>query len=328
MAELNSLTPQPMSHWSAQRQSELEQRKKRLRQRCQQLGQRLQLDGFSTPERDNPGITEQLQALLAAEQKMHRQLATKVSQLAQASQSNSDFIATASHELRTPLTGMLSSLELIDTYLQRSKGLDDWSYTRIATHLERSRRAVGQFKTLVDDLLVLEKAAAGYQVSEPEITDLDSWLADLLDAFQPVAERQSITLSLQQTISRPVHLDQKLVRHCLNNLISNALNFCPAGASVLVSARLRDQHLLLSVSDTGPGIAQADQARIFDAFYRGHNAELAAGSGLGLAIVQRFISLLDGQIELRSRVGRGTRFTLTLPLASEETTHGRTDSHH
>lgn len=248
------------------------------------------------------------------EVRARQELQRAVAQLEEVNQLKSDFVATASHEFRTPLAGVLSSLELIDTYLERSEGLDDWSRARVTMHLDRSRAVIDQLNTLVGDMLVLEKASGGYFVCEPEAVHLDAWLQQLLDGFQSLSERQQIALQLHLTTTRAVRLDQRLLRHCLNNLIGNALRFSPAGATVTVSAEERGNELRLSVTDTGPGIPEHDQTRIFEPFFRGHNAGLSTGTGLGLSIVHRFIDLLGGQIELSSEVGRGSCFTLRLPL--------------
>ncbi|MCH8550385.1 MAG: HAMP domain-containing histidine kinase [Natronospirillum sp.] len=244
-----------------------------------------------------------------------QQLEVAVSRLEEVNQLKSEFITMASHEFRTPLTSVLSSLELINEYLNRAgDSVPPEVRGRIQSHIDRSKTSVGHLDTMVADMLVLEKSHGGQFQVRPERLRLKPLVDGVLDTLAPIGEKQQVQVNVSVSKSLEADLDPRLLRHILTNLISNAVRFSHEGEQVQVSLRQVSGHLQIQVADHGSGIAEADQAHIFDTFFRGQNSQQVPGSGLGLTIVKRFVDLQGGEIRVSSAPRQGATFTVTFPL--------------
>jgi len=252
--------------------------------------------------------------------KANGDLDRKVDELAQANlalyESNrlkSDFLATISHELRTPLNSILGFSDV----LLSSDSLAD-----------KQQRWVGNIQTsgkrllnLIEDILDLAKIEAGkMQVKITEFS-LQDMCEGLLTMFRPLAEKKNIDLRSQIDPGIPsLRQDQTKFQQILENLLSNAVKFTPEGGRVWVRGESDGRFLVLTVSDTGVGIAPEEQELVFQKFRQSGNTMTRqhGGTGLGLSIVRELAKLLGGEIGLQSELGRGSTFTVRLPVHLSE----------
>ena len=227
-----------------------------------------------------------------------------------------DFLADVSHELRTPIAAMRTFIEL----LQGPAGTDG---SARAEFLDSSAVQLDRLDWLAQNLLDLSKLDSGLVLLDLRPDDVRGTIESAVEQQEAAAERRGIGLSATLP-DRPLRIrhDAPRVGQVVTNLVGNALKFTPRGGDVRVSARAEaDGGARIEVEDTGVGIDAAELPRIFDRFYRGSEANEArsTGSGLGLAIVKSIVDMHHGTIAVESRVGRGSRFVVTLPRDPRET---------
>ncbi|HLQ46502.1 MAG TPA: ATP-binding protein [Planctomycetaceae bacterium] len=230
-----------------------------------------------------------------------------------------EFLATMSHELRTPLNSILGFSDV----LQTADNLSD-KQKRYVTNIQSSGR---NLMSLINDILDLAKIESG----KLELHLVEFSLADMIErqtgAMTPMAEKKNIDLSWHTDPQVPVLFqDVGKLQQVLNNLLSNAIKFTPEGGRVRVRAGLHnDSHVFLAVEDTGVGIPLEEQERIFEKFRQGRlqpgqedaMARQFEGTGLGLSIVKELCKLLSGEVSLISEFGKGSTFTIVLPIRVE-----------
>jgi signal transduction histidine kinase len=248
--------------------------------------------------------------------KVNSDLDLKVDELAQVNmalyESNrlkGDFLATMSHELRTPLNSILGFSEV----LLSSKDLND-KQQRWVRNVQSSGE---QLLNLINDILDLAKIEAGKMQVRLEEFSIQDVCEGLLNMFRPMAEKKNIDLRSQVPPDIPLlRQDPGKLQQILSNLLSNAIKFTPEGGRVLLRASAEAFHVVLTVSDTGVGIAPEDQELVFEKFRQSGNplTREHAGTGLGLSIVRELSKLLGGEVTLQSELGRGSTFTVRLPL--------------
>ena len=261
-----------------------------------------------------------LRSLVSMQDSLRRvnsDLDSKVDELAQANlalyESNrlkSDFLATMSHELRTPLNSILGFSEV----LLSGQGLNE-KQNRWIHNIQSSGE---QLLNLINDILDLAKIEAGKMQVRIEDFSIRDVFEVMLTMFRQRAEKKNIELRDQIIGKMPLlRQDPGKIQQILANLLSNAITFTPEGGRVLFSAEAKDGQLILVVSDTGVGIAPEDQELVFEKFRQAGNplTRSHAGTGLGLSIIRELTKLLGGGITLRSELGRGSTFTLSLPIS-------------
>ncbi|MGK7296883.1 MAG: ATP-binding protein [Candidatus Wenzhouxiangella sp. M2_3B_020] len=223
-------------------------------------------------------------------------------QLEAALRARTTLFANVSHEFRTPLT-------LIQASIDRLAVAPDPD--AVAT----ARRYSGRLLRLVEQLLDLSRLRLGRAPRPEPQWRLDSVVSQTVEAFRPVADERRVALETRINGAWHTECPQDLVEKILLNLLSNAIKFTPAGGRVTVSLEPSGNEAELAVADTGPGIAQADQERIFERFYRAESAEndRTVGAGIGLALVFESARAAGGRLHLDSAPGRGSRFSVTLP---------------
>jgi PAS domain S-box-containing protein len=221
----------------------------------------------------------------------------------------SRFVTMASHEFRTPLSTILSSVSLIDKYTS----VEDLE--KREKHVKRIKSAVGNMKDILEDFLSLGKMEEGKIQLNPELLT-PAELRDELEAV--IQEMQRLTKPSQQithtfAVTENCNVDRKMLRHIMTNLISNAIKFSPEGSSVDVSCENKKNELAFTIQDTGIGISEADQKHLFERFFRAENASNIQGTGLGLHIISRYLDLVNGHIELASKLNKGSTFIVHIP---------------
>jgi two-component system phosphate regulon sensor histidine kinase PhoR len=221
-----------------------------------------------------------------------------------------DFVANVSHELKTPLTSISGYAETILT------DHPDPEITRrfLETILSNARR----MQRLVDDLLDLSRIEAGRWQPEREPVDIAAAVHDVWSGLADRAAGRRIELSLEvEPGAEAVPADPDGLRQVLLNLIDNSLRYSPVGARITCGSRKDGDGIVVSVSDTGPGIAGEHLPRIFERFYRADHSRSRdeGGTGLGLAIVKHLVEAHDGRVWAESARGRGTTVSCWFPLA-------------
>ncbi len=251
----------------------------------------------------NVDITERRRA----EEEVRRAL-TKEREL---NELKSRFVAMTSHEFRTPLATILSSTELLDRHHERLSADERQSILRrIAAGVDRMAR-------MLDNVLTIGRAETEAMDFSPAPLDLPALCRQLVDEARAGAERDiRFEFSGEQAT---VDMDEKLLRHALGNLLSNAVKYSPQDSRVTFNARVAEAAAAFEIEDQGIGIPQQDHERLFEAFHRARNVGNISGTGLGLAIVKKSVELHGGSITFASEAGRGTRFTVILPLQSRTT---------
>lgn len=245
-----------------------------------------------------------LEALREAEEEVRRAL-LKEQEL---SELKSRFLSTTSHEFRTPLTTILSSSEMLERYWHK------WSEETQLTHLHRIQNAVKQMSQMLHDVLTLSQAEAGKLEYNPEPLDLEQFCSELVEDLQ-LSDGECHTIAFESECQDVLAiLDAKLLRHILTNLLTNALKYSPHGTTVRFSAICQERKAIFQIQDQGIGIPKEDTKCLFDSFYRATNVGTIQGTGLGLAIVKQCVDIYKGKIAVDSVVGKGTTFTVTLPL--------------
>lgn len=249
-------------------------------------------------ERD---ITRQKQAERALEQALAAEI--EVNHL------RSRFLSIASHDLRTPLAAIQATVDLVMYYGDRL------SAEKKRSEHGRIRMMVQQMVDMLDDLLIVARGDSGGWTGTLAPLDLVLFCEELIEEHARADDRlHPITLNVQGD-PHPITVNHKPLRHVISNLISNALKYSPPSTTVTLTLSFAPDTLTLSVADKGIGIPEAQQAQLFEPFFRASNVGERSGTGLGMAIVAQAVRLMQGTIDVESAENDGTTVTVTLPLA-------------
>lgn len=251
--------------------------------------------------------SRRMQALEAEAQ----ELARAKEELERLDKMKSAFMLTVAHELRAPVAAIQGYLRLIlDGYADPQKQHEV---------LERSVQRASELLALIEDLLLLARVKDAAPAEKRTLVPVGDVLKQAADLLQVEAAKKNLAFSVQADANPAVWATRDHIRQLWTNLISNAIRYTPEGGQVSVSLTVRGDVVEGVVEDTGIGIAQEDLPRIFDEFYRTRTAKemVSGGTGLGLPIVKRIVETYGGSIRVESEVGKGSRFTFTLPLHAE-----------
>ena len=219
-----------------------------------------------------------------------------------------NLIQNVTHELRTPLTAISGNAELL---------LNDTEADSRMRHAQTVHDAAGRMAGMINNLLIYFRLDSGKETPSVKPFKLCSIAETLKTEFEPLAKNKGLNFNIESEADEIVSGDKNRILSIGGNLLSNAIKFTQSG-TVTLSTYYTDGTFTLSVSDTGTGMTKEQQTRIFTPFERLGNAVTEDGFGLGLAIVSDTVKLLKGDIKVESEPGKGSRFTVSLPLPKAE----------
>ena len=243
---------------------------------------------------------EQLEELYQQEKELRQELEEEM-------RKRIEFTRALAHELKTPLTPVVMSSEVLASELK------DETMLRLARNISRG---AANLNSRIDELLDLARGEVGMLQIKPEQVDVLQLIREVVADVAPVRLSREQSLILRLPPSLPlVWGDRVRLRQIVLNLLNNAFKFTPAGGKITLRARQEDGNLVVEVKDTGPGIAEEEQQRLFDPYHRKESdRERLSGLGLGLALCKTLVELHKGRIWVKSRAGRGSTFGFSLPL--------------
>jgi PAS domain S-box-containing protein len=241
----------------------------------------------------------------------NRELEIRNREVERATQLKSKFLASMSHELRTPLNAIVGFSDLL---ADEGPGPLNVKQKRFVGHIKEGSAHLLQ---LINDILDLSKIEAGQLELRSEEFVVEQALPEVLSIIRPLAMAKNIQMETTGAANRPVYADRGRFKQILYNLLSNAVKFTPAGGRVGIECAEDGNFVCVSVTDTGIGIRPEDQELVFEEFRQVDAGSDAAnkGTGLGLSITKRLVEQQGGRISLQSELGKGCRFTFTLPAA-------------
>lgn len=223
----------------------------------------------------------------------------------------SRFISMTSHEFRAPMHTILSSAELIEHFGYR------FTEDKKLQHLHRIQSAVKKMTHLLDEVLLIGKAEAGKIDFNPAPFELRGFCHELVENMQLNAGTKHTLHFVSIGDSANGYMDEKIIESIFTNLLSNAIKYSPEGGNIYTKLVCEYNQAIVSIQDEGLGIPEADLVNLFNHFHRASNVGNISGTGLGLAIVKNCVELHGGTILVKSTVGVGTTFIVTLPLNKE-----------
>jgi PAS domain S-box-containing protein len=256
-------------------------------------------------------LERKIQAATADIAQQNELLRRQAIELEQASALKTQFLANMSHEFRTPLNAMLGYTSML---LQGVAGPVDGGIKRQLGRIESNGR---HLLTIINEILDISRIEAGRMPLQVSRVSMPELVAEVRAELEPIIMRSklSVTVDIPKDV-KPIVTDRQKVKQILLNLLSNALKFThQGGVAITARSQVRDRTMTLSVTDSGIGIAPADQDKIFEDFRQLDNSPTRAygGTGLGLSICRRLAQMIGGRITVQSEVGVGSTFTLTLP---------------
>ncbi len=225
------------------------------------------------------------------------------------SQLKSRFVTMASHEFRTPLSAILSSADLIELYSKKENAEE-----KRLKHVSRIKASVNNLTNILNDFLSLSKLEEDRVQVQSVSFNFTSFCHEVTDELKGLLKPGQEIRHPQGIPDQEVTLDKKILKNVLYNLLSNAIKYSEAGKPIDCDIMVENNTVIIKIRDYGIGIPEEDQQFLFTRFFRAHNAENIQGTGLGLNIVKRYLDLLDGDIDFHSELGKGTTFTVRIPI--------------
>jgi signal transduction histidine kinase len=211
------------------------------------------------------------------------------------------------HDLRTPLTRLRASAELA----LRQNTDPTAAREALADCVEESERVLSMLKTLMD----IAAAAAGTMRLERRPFDLCQLIREVADMYQYVAEEKKLHVNVELPENCEASVDPDRVRQAFGNLLDNAIKYTDEGGTVTISAGRANGRATVRFRDTGMGIPEAEQGKIWDRLYRGDKSRSQRGLGLGLSVVRAVVQAHQGTVTVTSNLGEGSEFAIVLPVA-------------
>ena len=221
-----------------------------------------------------------------------------------------DFVSNVSHEMKTPISIIKNYAQLLQV-----EQLPEEQRKEYAKSIES---AASRLSDLISNILKLNKLENQRITPEVETYNVCRQLCDSILLFENAWEEKEIELDVDIEDRAMVRADENLLELVWNNLLSNAIKFTEPGGSITIRQTSDEDYVKVSVSDTGSGIGKESMKHIFDKFYQGDTSHFKEGNGLGLALVKRVLELMDGEIQVVSEEGKGSTFTVMLPVSEFE----------
>jgi two-component system phosphate regulon sensor histidine kinase PhoR len=248
--------------------------------------------------------------LVAGCHETHVWLVRDVTQQKLAEEARDQFVDTATHELRTPLAN-------IKAYAETLALADVIDIEQQKQFLNTINAEASRLARFVDDLLSVSSMELGSLSVNKQVTDLGRMLNEVLTKIRPQVDEKQLDLQvvLPEKMPEP-ELDKDKIAAVLVNLLGNAVKYTPEGGRVTFRVNLKDQHIEISVEDTGVGIAHDEVGKVFEKFFRSNDPRVQAqtGTGLGLTLAQEVVRLHGGRITVESEINKGSTFTVELPI--------------
>lgn len=251
--------------------------------------------------------TQSLRQSLDTLQKTQDELNLSLSKEKELGQLKSRFVSIASHEFRTPLSMVQLSASLIDRYASA------FDTENIARHVAKIKDAVLNITAILNDFLSLEKLDSGKVKPAPSRFNLPEMASGIADEMQVALKGNQKIVFGHRGPHDMVRLDQNLLKNCIIILIDNAIKYSGTESDIWFYTKITETQCTIRVCDNGIGIPETDQKHLFEAFFRAHNTGTISGNGLGLSILSRYTGLMNGKVDFKSKINKGTLFTLTFP---------------
>ncbi len=249
--------------------------------------------------------TQALKETVQALQKAKEEVSQSLEKEKDLSQLKSRFVSIASHEFRTPLSVIQLSASLID------KHAGPFNSPNIGKHVGKIKKAINNLTGILNDFLSLEKLDVGKEEALYSNFNLVKFSEEITEEMQMLAKQNQNIIYQHTGTNRMICLDQKLLKNCICNLITNAIKYSGENTFIDFNTEINDQSYIITVNDNGIGIPKGDQEHLFEAFFRAHNTGTIPGTGLGLNIVARYCELMNGKIDFKSNINQGTSFTIS-----------------
>lgn len=273
------------------------------------------LEALKTERNNLQSLAEQLQdanaTLEARVEEKTLELRNAMLDLVASSNLKSKLLANTSHELRTPLNAIIGFADMLTSGIYGD--LTESQRSRVSIIGESARYLLN----LINDLLDVSLVAQGKMTLDRQLIDMNELVASALTIVRADCEQHQIQVEANPGLNLPLLLvDPNRIKQVVYNVLSNAVKYTPEGGTIRLQTSIAAGEILLSVEDTGIGISEEDQLYIFDEFYQAENAgqRKQGGIGLGLPLSKRLVELHGGRMALRSRLGKGTRVTISLPI--------------
>ncbi len=219
------------------------------------------------------------------------------------------FISTISHEFKTPLSIIFSSGELIDYYFDRL------TKTQLKDYVKKIKSAVKRMNEMIENLILISKAESNKLTLIKSEIEIKTFCESLIEETKSSTKKNGkITLLLHCEPSAIIKADEKILRHILLNLLSNAAKYCTENYEIDFEVSIDHNKIFFVVKDKGIGINEQDIPNLFKAFYRAGNTGKIPGNGLGLSIAKKFVDIHNGEISVESEYGSSTKFNVSIPL--------------
>ncbi|MFV9682178.1 ATP-binding protein [Pseudomonas sp. NY15367] len=264
--------------------------------------------------RHRKALSMQLEVVEAARREQEALLAElreTQAELQKAVEMRDVFMSIASHELRTPLNGLILDVQLRRLRLEQGR-MDAFSADKLREMITRDERQIRSLSRLIDDMLDVSRIRTGKLSVRPEPGDLGVLAGNVVEGLAAQFASAGSHIELQVEGPAPVMMDEFRIEQVLANLLTNALRY-GGGKPVSVRVEAAGEQVRAEVRDQGSGISEADQRRVFEQFERVSSADAPQGLGLGLFISEQIVQAHGGRIELSSRLGEGSCFSVVLP---------------
>lgn len=231
--------------------------------------------------------------------------------LTNAIRARDEFLSIASHELKTPLTSIKLQTQLI------SKNLHNGNYDveRMNRMLNQTDQSVNRITRLVDDMLDISRFSMGKMTLQKEFFQMEEMVKDVIERLQQMLDEAGCSITFKVLQPASGNWDKFRIEQVVTNLLTNATRYSP-GQPIVVTLSAENNLAVISFKDSGRGIDPADHERIFQRFERADSAHETRAMGLGLYIVKQILQMHGGDIKVKSEIGKGSEFIVTLPTSS------------